>query len=98
MKHLYLALALLGTVLPYSAFLPWLAEHGLSIQLFVSDAFAPGVPRFFTLDVIISALVVFVMMAQGKSRGVKRVWPAILGTLLVGVSCGLPLYLYLEER
>ncbi|MGF1466415.1 MAG: DUF2834 domain-containing protein [Sandaracinaceae bacterium] len=98
MKHLFLALAVLGTVAPYAAFAPWLAEHGLDIGRLVREMFANPVARFFSLDVIVSALVVVAMVARGTRRGVRHAWLAVVGTLGVGVSLGLPLYLYLEAR
>lgn len=39
-RHLYLALCVLGLLLPNAAFAPWLFEHGLSPALFVRDLFA----------------------------------------------------------
>jgi hypothetical protein len=30
--------------------------------------------------------------------GMRRLWIPVLCTLLVGVSCGLPAFLYLRER
>jgi len=95
---LFLALAVLGTLVPYAAFAPWVAEHGLDIPWLVSEMFATEVSRFFSLDVLVSALVVFAMVARGMKRGVPHAWTAIVGTLGVGVSLGLPLYLYLEAR
>ena len=55
--------------------------------------------QFAWLDVIIAAiaLIVFILV-DGKRLKVKgRNW-AIVATLCVGVSCGLPFYLYLRER
>jgi len=31
MKYFYGILCILGTLLPYAQFLPWLAEHGLNV-------------------------------------------------------------------
>ena len=98
MKHLFLALAVVGTVLPYAAFMPWLLEHGLDVPLLLSDMFATEVSTFFTVDVIVSALAVFAMVGRGLKQRVRYAWLAALGTLSVGVSLGLPLYLYLEAR
>ncbi|WP_335633106.1 DUF2834 domain-containing protein [Brevibacillus formosus] len=40
MKNLYLLLAILGAVLPYSYFIPFLRVNGLDIKLFTSELFA----------------------------------------------------------
>lgn len=98
MKTVFLVLAVLGTVIPYAAFVPWLADNGLDIPLFAEQMFANPIATFFSLDVVVSALVVFALVARGMRRGVRHAWLAIAGTLSVGVSLGLPLYLYLEAR
>lgn len=98
MKNIYLFLAILGTIIPYAVFLPWIAQHGLDLPLLFREMFRTRIAAFFSLDVIVSALVVFVLAFKGQRRGVPNVWIAVLGTLVVGVSLGLPLYLYFEAR
>jgi hypothetical protein len=39
-KNLYLGLCLLGTVLPYSQFVPFLRENGLDARAFLGQLFA----------------------------------------------------------
>ena len=97
-RHLYLGLCILGSFIPNSAFVPWVRVHGLSPQLFVRDLFANGVSAFFGLDVLLSALVVgaFVFI-EGRRIGVRRRWLPIAATCLVGVSLGLPLFLYQRQ-
>jgi len=98
-KTLYLALCFLGAVLPYWKFLPWLAEHGLNPALFGQELFANRISGFFALDVIVSAVVLLVLIRVESSRlGVRRWWLPIIATLTVGVSLGLPLFLYMRER
>jgi hypothetical protein len=93
----YLLLCVLGLVLPYSAFVPWVLEHGLDLPAFVRSMFSNRIASFFALDVIVSAGVVIVLLVtEGRRLGLK-LWSPVLGTLLVGVSFGLPLYLYLRE-
>ncbi|MEM9379143.1 MAG: DUF2834 domain-containing protein [Planctomycetota bacterium] len=98
MKNVYLALAVLGTVAPYAAFVPWVVEHGVDPALFVSEMFAGRVAAFFSIDVIVSAVVVVLLAVRDQRLGVRGAWLGIVGTLTVGVSCGLPLLLYLEAR
>ena len=97
MKHLYLALAIAGAVIPSIAIVPWLAEHGLDLPLLVRELFANRVSAFFGLDVVVSALVVFVFAYAERRRLRRRWWMPVAGVLLVGVSLGLPLLLYLRE-
>src|ERR671924_333068 len=97
-KHLYLALCAVGTLLPYSQFVPFLREHGLDVRLFVEQLFATRVSAFFALDVIVSSVVLWsFVFVEGPRRGVKRLWMPIAASLLVGVSLALPLFLYLRE-
>ena len=97
-KHLYLCLCVAGTLLPYSQFIPFVREHGLDLRLFLDQLFANRVSGFFGWDVIVSALVVWVFVwVDGRRYGVKGLWAPILAVLAVGVSLGLPLFLYLRE-
>jgi hypothetical protein len=98
-KTIYLVLAVIGTALPYSQFVPFLREHGLDPGLFLEQLFATPVGAFFGLDVIVSSLVLWVLVAVESTRTpVRHAWAPILGNLVVGVSLGLPLFLYLRER
>lgn len=97
-KHLYLALCVLGTVLPWYHFLPFLREHGLDLQLFIQQLFANHISGFFALDVIVSSLVLWVLVyIEGRRAGMRYLWAPIAANLAVGVSLGLPLFLYLRE-
>lgn len=97
-KRVYLALSVIGLVLPYSQFLPWAFKYGFDPLRFIGDLFANGISGFFGLDVLVSATAFFVFVAYDARRSsVRNAWIAIVGTLLVGVSFGLPLYLYLRE-
>ena len=98
MRALYLALAVLGAVLPLSQFLPFLGDHGLDLPLFFEQLFANRISAFFGLDVIVSALVVLVLVGtEGPRVGVRHLWVYVLATLSVGVSFGLPLFLFARE-
>lgn len=88
-----------GTLLPLWAFVPWLIEHGLDAPMFVAELFSTRIGAFFGWDVIVSALVLAVFaFVEGKRAGIRLWWLAILATLGVGVSLGLPLFLALRER
>ncbi|WP_323991629.1 MULTISPECIES: DUF2834 domain-containing protein [Nguyenibacter] len=98
-RHLYLALCIVGLVLPYAAFVPWLGAHGLAPALFVRDMAANPISRFFVRDVVVSA-VAFLLFARLEARrlGMRGWWIVLPATLGVGVSLGLPLFLYLRQR
>lgn len=98
-KTIYLLFCLVGFAAPYAEFLPWLAEHGLNLRLFVQLLFANRISAFFGLDVIVSAVVLLRFAAVESVRlRIPNRWVVLLATLLVGVSLGLPLFLYLRER
>src|SRR6516225_6805670 len=98
MRWLYLFLAVLGTVVPYSQFVPWLAEHGLNVRLLFTTLLLGHVSAFFGLDAVISALVLFVFIFhEGTRCKIRPLWLPVAATCLIGVSCGLPLFLYLRE-
>ena len=97
-KSLYLALFIIGTVVPYSSFVPWVMDHGFDISLMVEELFANRISAFFGLDVIVSALVLWVFVAsEGRRSGVRHTWAPIVASLTIGVSAGLPLFLFLRE-
>ena len=97
-RHFYLVCCVLGVLLPCSQLVPWLLEHGLNITLFCRELFANRVSGFFAMDVIISAIVLlWFIQSEGKRLRVALLWLPIVGTLVVGVSFGLPLFLFLRE-
>ena len=99
LKMVYLVLCVLGAVLPLWQLAPWVAANGLDVALLFRQLFAQRVGAFFGMDVIVSAVVLAVFaVAEGKRVRVRLRWLAIVATLLVGVSLGLPLFLYLRER
>ena len=99
LRHAYLLLCLAGIVLPYWALLPWFAEHGLDLPLFCQELFSTRIGASFGVDVIISALVLFIFVfVEGRRLAIAHLWLPVLATLLVGVSLGFPLFLYLRQR
>jgi len=99
LRHLYLGLCLLGVVLPYAEFVPWLLQHGLKPSAFISELFSTRIGAFFGLDVVLSAVVLFVFVfAERRLVAIRHVWLPLLATFAVGVSLGLPLFLYMRQR
>ena len=98
-QHLYLVLCILGTVLPCSQLLPFLADHGLNVSLLMNELFANRISSFFGLDVIVSSVVLWVLiLTEGRRQQMRHLWIYIVCNLLIGVSLGLPLFLYVRER
>lgn len=99
MSRFYLILTILGIFLPYGALVPWLVTHGLDIGQLFDEATANPISIFAWLDVLVSAVVLLgFIVVDGHRHKVKYRYYAVVGTLTVGVSFGLPLYLYLKEK
>jgi hypothetical protein len=99
LKTIYLLLCILGTVLPYSQFLPFLLEHGLNIPLFIEQLFANKISSFFALDLIVSSLVFWVFVFwEGTRLKMPNLWIYVASNLLIGVSLGLPLFLLIRQQ
>ena len=97
-KTIYLILCVLGFVVPYSQFVPWLLRHGLDLQLFVREMAANRLAMFFVLDVVMSAIVVIAFLRlEARALRIRRRWLVPIALLTVGVSLGLPLLLYLRQ-
>jgi hypothetical protein len=97
-KTIYLILCLLGTALPYWQFIPWVTTNGLNMPLFFQQLFANRIGAFFGMDVIVSAVALLIFVRSESSRlRVRGRWLPLIAVLTVGVSLGLPLFLYLRE-
>jgi hypothetical protein len=97
-KNLYLGLCIVGTALPYSQFVPFLREHGLDFRLIVQQLFANSISGFFGLDVIVSSVVLWIFVrVEGRRSALPLLWMPLAAILTVGVSLGLPLFLYMRE-
>jgi hypothetical protein len=99
LKTLYLILCVVGAVLPYWQFLPWVSQNGLNMPQFFHELFANRISSFFGMDVLVSAAVLVVFMRSESSRlRIAGRWLPVLALLLVGVSLAFPMFLYMRER
>lgn len=98
-KAVYLVLSVVGALVPYWPFVPWVvAHHGIDLGLFTRELFVNRISAFFGLDVFMSAVALVVFMRVERSRvPIRHSWLPLLGLVTVGVSLALPLYLYLRE-
>ena len=98
LKKIYIVCCVLGLLLPYSQFIPWVADNGLSPLLLIGEIAESRISAFAWLDVIVSAVVLLTFASvESKRLGMKHLWATWLATLTVGVSLGLPLFLVLRE-
>ncbi|WP_295230577.1 DUF2834 domain-containing protein [uncultured Chryseobacterium sp.] len=99
MKYVYLLFFVLGTVLPLAQFFPFIIQYGLNSNLFFSQLFANRMSSFFAMDVLVSAVVMIIFIAfESKRLNIKNTWVCYAGLLIAGVSCALPLFLYMREK
>ena len=90
--NFWLVAALIGTVVPYGYFIPWVMENGFDLLLLSEQATTNPIGQFFTADLTVSAIILIIAVF-----GTLRISLALLVTLatcLIGVSAGLPLYFY----
>lgn len=97
-KNLYVVICVAGTVLTWQQFLPFLRDHGLDGRLFIDQLFATPVSGFFGVDVIVSSVALWAfVLIDGRRARIDHLWAPLVANLLVGVSLGLPLFLYMRE-
>ena len=98
MKVFYLLCAIAGAIVPYSQFVPWVAEHGLDVKLLTLELFSTRIGAFFGLDVFVAAIALLAFIAwEGSRLRMKRLWLPAAATCIIGVSCGLPLFLFMRQ-
>lgn len=92
---IYLSLAVMGAILPYSLLVRWLWHNDLNLPLFFQNLTANSLSLFAWADVLLCAIasILFIMMDSRAVAGKFR-FIAVTATLIIGPSCGLPLYLY----
>lgn len=98
-RTFYLAMAVIGAIVPWLLFGSFFALHGLDIPLFLRSLFVNGAAGGFSADVLISIPVFWVWSWRDAARhGVARWWLVLPASFFVGLSLALPLYLYQRER
>ncbi len=98
MKKFYLFLCVIGFLLPYSQLTIWLFENGLDVSKFFEAIVGSRIGLFAWLDVVVSAVVLVGFITSKKELlETRQTVFSICATLCVGVSLGLPLFLYFLE-
>jgi hypothetical protein len=95
----YLVLALAGAVLPMRYFLVWLRENDWDIGAMIDAWFVNAATEGLVWDLTIAATALTLWILAETL--VRRNWSALLAipaTFLIGLACGLPLYLFLRTR
>lgn len=99
MRWVFLALAVWGGVHPMSYFITWFRANGVDLSGMVDAWYANTASAGLVWDLIIAAIAlsVWVVVESIQRRNWRGFW-AIPATFCIGVSCGLPLYLFLRSR
>lgn len=97
-KNVYLILSIVGFALPYYFFVSFLATNGLQFRVFFQQLFATPISSFFAADLLISSVVfVFYLRREAARYNIGKRWLYLVVLLTVGLSCALPLFLYVRE-
>jgi hypothetical protein len=98
LRMIYLALAIWGSIHPMYYFISWFNANGYDLMAMVDAWHVNAATSGLVWDLTIAAvtLVVFII----AEVAVRRNWIALIAipaTFCIGVSCGLPLYLFLRS-
>lgn len=98
LRLLYLGLAMWGAIHPMWYFVSWFQEHGWQLGPMVDAWYVNDATSGLVWDLTIAAIALTLwILAEVWTR---RNWLGLLAipaTFCIGVSCGLPLYLYLRS-
>ena len=98
LRRIYAGLAVLGAVLPLGFIVRWLAENNWALWNLPAAWTATHAAAGASADLGISAVALTVwIVAECAARKQRRGLWAVPATFLIGVSCGLPLYLFLRS-
>ncbi len=99
MKNLYLAVAVIGTVVQYVFFAQHVGQIGFDFLTFINALLVNPAAAGFTLDLAISSLVfwIAIICRHRIGKGPKPLL-FLVRKPTFGVSCGLPAYLFANEK
>ncbi|MEP3440411.1 MAG: DUF2834 domain-containing protein [Sulfitobacter sp.] len=98
LRLIFLALAIWGAVHPMYYFVQWFQENGWDIMAMVDAWHLNAASSGLVWDLTIAAVALTVWIIAEVA--VRRNWRALIAipaTFCIGVSCGLPLYLFLRS-
>ena len=95
----YLALAVLGAIVPFAIFGLFVADKGFDLVQLGDEIVSSAAALMVLGDLVVSSLVFWFWMSREAPRaGMRSWWPFVLANLFVGLSFALPLFLYFRER
>ncbi|MEL6466175.1 MAG: DUF2834 domain-containing protein [Pseudomonadota bacterium] len=99
MRMIYLALAIWGAIHPMYYFISWFQANTWDIMAMVDAWHVNAATSGLVWDLTVAAVALTVWIIAEVIK--RRTWLdliAIPATFCIGVSCGLPLYLFLRSR
>ena len=99
LRMIYLALAIWGEIHPMYWFVSYMMETGTGLSGLIDAWYVNASTTGLTWDLTIAAITLTVWIIAEVA--VRRNWLALIAipaTFCIGVSCGLPLYLFLRTR
>jgi hypothetical protein len=99
MRWIYLALAVWGAIHPMYYFVSWFQENGWNLGAMIDAWYVNDATTGLTWDLTIAAVSLTIWIIAEVF--VRRNWVALIAipaTYCIGVSCGLPLYLFLRSK
>ena len=99
LRWLYLALAVWGAIHPMWWFVAWFRKNGWSLARMIDAWHVNAATSGLVWDLTIAATALTVWILA--ETVVRKNWTALVAipaTFGIGVSCGLPLYLFLRTR
>ena len=99
LRMIYLALAIWGAIHPMYYFLSYMRESGTGLGGLIDAWYVNSSSHGLVWDLTIAAIALTVWIIA--ETWVRKNWSALIAipaTFCIGVSCGLPLYLFLRTR
>jgi hypothetical protein len=98
MAYFYLGLAFLGAVAPYAFLGQLLATGNFNLHDLKIEALANPVSCYLAVTVAVAIIVSWVfILTEGRRLKMRGLWLPFLATILIGVACGLPLFLFMRK-
>ena len=99
LRMIYLGLAVWGAIHPMYYFVSYMSETGTGLSGLIDAWYVNASTTGLTWDLTIAAIALTVwILAEIAPRRNWTALVAIPATFCIGVSCGLPLYLFLRTR
>ena len=98
MKKLYLVLAVIGAIVPYIFFFPFIQADGFNIPAFMSALFVNGAAGGISADLFLASFIFWIFMfQQDREANGPKPYLFIILNLAIGLCCAVPAYLFARE-